>query len=121
MRKNKDEHSYQYRALLSQLSSSNDREKYDAIPPNSCLNKMYDWERADAERMIWSEFNKNKVCVLANLVLRLQGYDGVSAVKQRLAESQIPSGNSAMLSRLLFEWTKEEKYLDILIKNEKKE
>jgi len=112
-------HSYQYRALLHQLTSKDVREKYDSIPPNSCLDKMYAWERADAERLIWYEFNENKVAVLADLVLRLKGYDGAAAVKKMLSESPVPSDRSACLSRLLFEWTKEEKYLDLLITNVK--
>jgi hypothetical protein len=80
---------------------------------------MYEWERADAERLIWYEFNENKVTVLANLVLRLKGYDGVSAVMKMLSESPVPSDRSAYLSRLLFEWTNEEKYLDLLLTNVK--
>ncbi len=114
-----EEHSYQYRTLLHQLNSKDVREKYDTIPPNSCLDKMHEWERADAERAIWHEFNENKVTVLAGLVLRLKGYDGVAAVKKMLSESPVPSDRSTNLSRLLFEWTKEEKYLDLLIKNVK--
>ena len=119
MRGKNEEHSYQYRSLLHQLTSKDVREKYDSIPPNSCLDKMYEWERADAERLIWYEFNENKVTVLANLVLRLKGYDGVSAVMKMLSESPVPSDRSAYLSRLLFEWTNEDKYLDLLLTNVK--
>lgn len=49
MKRSNDEHSHQYRSLLSQLCSHDMREKCDSMQPNSCLDKMYDWERADAE------------------------------------------------------------------------
>ena len=115
----KEENSYQYRMLRSQLCSKDVREKYDTINPDNCLDKMHEWERADAERMIWREFTENKVAVLANLVLRLQDYDGVPAVKKMLSESPVPGDRSASLSRLLFAWTKDEQYLDLLLKNVK--
>ncbi len=54
---------------------------------------------------------------LAVLMPALKNYDGIAALKKKLAEFKIPSYGSADIALALFEVTEEEKYLDIIMDN----
>ena len=60
--------------------------------------------------------NKNDAD-LAVLMPALKNYDGIAALKKKLAEFKIPSHGSADIALALFEATEEEKYLDIIMEN----
>ena len=88
-------------------------EGYD---PN-LFDKITEQERSEVEKDIWNHFMNKNDADLAVLMPALKNYDGIAALKKKLAEFKIPSHGSADIALALFEATEEEKYLDIIMEN----
>ena len=82
-------------------------EGYD---PN-LFDKITEQERSEVEKDIWNHFMNKNDADLAVLMPALKNYDGIAALKKKLAEFKIPSHGSADIALALFEATEEEKYL----------
>ena len=76
------QHSPAYDYFMHQLDATG-REKCDGYD-SGILDKIYDWEREEVEYLIWNRFNKGNDVQLAPLVARLEGYDGIEALKDKL-------------------------------------
>ncbi len=81
------------------------------------FDKITEQERSEVEKDIWNHFMKKNDADLAVLMPALKNYDGIAALKKKLAEFKIPSYGSADIALALFEVTEEEKYLDIIMDN----
>lgn len=96
------------------------KEKYDGCYPK-ILEQIYEWEREEAENLIWKAFHKEGMIDWALYLPQLKYYDGIGALKEALAKYRIPSYRSVMVSRVLYESTGDDQYLDIIKQNIDKE
>ncbi len=104
-----------YGCLMKQLNA-NGSEKMDGYYPR-IMEEIYDWERDEAEDIIWNAFmNKNEVG-LAPFLPKLEKYDGIKALKESPYLFQIPSNASAEIGKILYEVTEDENYLDLMKRN----
>ena len=103
-----------YDCLIKQLNASGS-EKMDGYYPK-VMEEIYDWEREEVEDIIWDAFfNKNEI-ELAQFFPELKKYDGIKALKESPYLLQIPSEASVEISKILYEATGDEGYLDIIKK-----
>lgn len=104
-----------YKDLLEQMkvSGSKDFDGYNA----ETLNQVYEWERAEVETIIWKAFHVDKDMEMAILLPKLKAYDGIRALKEVLESCKVPSYNSVRLSQILYEYTGEERYVDLIKRN----
>ena len=103
-----------YDCLIKQLNA-NGSEKMDGYYPE-VMEEIYDWEREEVEDIIWDAFfNKNEI-ELAQFFPKLKKYDGIKALKESPYLLQIPSEASVEISKILYEATGDEGYLDIIKK-----
>lgn len=108
-------HSQAYTDFKAQLKAVG-RQRMEGYDPN-LLEKITEQERNEVEKDIWNHFMNKNDADLAVLMPALKNYDGIAALKKKLAEFKIPSYGSADIALALFEATEEEKYLDIIMEN----
>ena len=104
-----------YTDFKAQLKATG-RQRMEGYDPN-LFDKITEQERSEVEKDIWNHFMKKNDADLAVLMPALKNYDGIAALKKKLAEFKIPSYGSADIALALFEVTEEEKYLDIIMDN----
>ena len=103
-----------YEGLIKQLNA-NGSEKMDGYYPE-VMEEIYDWEREEVEDIIWNAFfNKNEI-ELAQFFPELKKYDGIKTLKESSYLLQIPSEASVEISKILYEATGDDGYLDIIKK-----
>lgn len=108
------ENSVAYVELLKQIKSTG-REKMEGYNPK-ILDEIYEWEREEAEKIIYQKFCENDID-LAVYFPKLKNYDGIKLLEHKLKALTIPSGGSVLIAQILYETTKDEGYLDIIMKN----
>ena len=106
-------HSQAYTDFKAQLKATG-RQRMEGYDPN-LFDKITEQERNEVEKDIWNHFMNKNDADLAVLMPALKNYDGIAALKKKLAEFKIPSYGSADIALALFEATEEEKYLDIIL------
>ena len=104
-----------YDCLIKQLSA-NGSDKMDGYYPE-VMEEIYDWEREEVEDIIWDAFFYKNEIELAQFFPKLKKYDGIKALKESPYLLQIPSEASVEISKILYEATGDEGYLDIIKKN----
>lgn len=107
-----------YVGLIKQIKATG-RQKMEGYNPKT-LDEIYEWERNEVEEVIWHNFCDNDID-LAILLPKLKNYDGLKLLEEKLQVLNIPSGGSVLISQVLYEVTKKEKYLDIIMHNIKKD
>lgn len=113
------ENSKAYKYLFEQINTSGS-EKLDGYNLK-IMEEIYEWEREEVEEVIWRRFYENNDIDLAKFLPVLKKYDGIQALKKALRECVIPSESSVVISQVLYEYTEDEQYLDIIMQNIKKE
>ncbi len=108
-------HSEAYTDFKAQLKAVG-RQRMEGYDPN-LLDKITEQERSEVEKDIWNHFMNKNDADLAVLMPALKNYDGIAALKKKLAEFTIPSHGSADIAFALFEATEEEKYLNTIMDN----
>ena len=108
-------HSEAYTDFKAQLKAVG-RQRMEGYDPN-LFDKITEQERSEVEKDIWNHFMNKNDADLAVLMPVLKNYDGIAALKKKLAEFKIPSYGSADIAFALFEATEDEKYLDIIMDN----
>ena len=112
------ENSSEYKQFLSFINAST-REKMDGYKLNIFEN-IYEWERDELEDIIWERFNNESNIELACYLPRLKKYDGIEALQNKLSECAIPSRESRMIAKVLYNSTGKDCYLDIFKENYEK-
>ena len=108
------EHSEAYTDLFRYLNATGMERAYGAYSPRT-LDEICDWERAEVEEAIWREFIFHGN--LPDLVSKLQNYDGIEALNEKLREGIINaeySGRMVDIASALYEATSIEDYLDYI-------
>ncbi len=108
------EHSEAYTDLFSYLNATGMERAYGAYSPGT-LDEICDWERDEVEEAIWREFKFHGN--LHDLVSKLQNYDGIEALNEKLREGTINSeysGRMVDIAGALYEATSIEDYLDYI-------
>jgi hypothetical protein len=113
------ENSNAYRYLLEQINAIGTK-KLDGYYPH-IMEEIYEWERDDVENIIWNTFNNNKDLELAEFLPKLKNYDGIGLLKKTLAQCKIPSDNSVVIAKVLYECTSDKKYLEVIKLNIEKD
>ena len=113
------ENSIAYKKLVKQINAVG-REKLDGYYPN-ILEEVYDWEREDAEVLIWNTFHEKKDTDLALFLPKLKSYDGIVALKKMLQKCKVPSRSSVNIAKVLYDISNKKEYLDILFLNYKEQ
>ena len=108
------ENSHAYISLINQINGTG-RLKLDGYNLKT-LDEIFEWERDEIEDVICRNFSNNDID-LAIFLPKLKKYDGISLLKRKLQELTIPSSGSVLISQVLYETTKKEKYLDIIMQN----
>lgn len=80
------------------------------------LDEIFEWEREEVENLIWHNFCNNDID-LAIFLPWLKKYNGLDSLEKKLQELNVPSGGSVLISRVLYENTRETKYLDSIMRN----
>lgn len=109
----KNSPAFQY--LVSQINASGSQ-KQQGYRPN-ILNKISDWERDDAEKLIWEGFLVKQDVDLAVYLPELKNYDGIVTLKSKLKDCNIPSDKSVIIAEVLYKELKDKKYLEVLKQN----
>lgn len=108
------ENSDAYLELIKQINATG-REKMDGYNPK-LLDEIYEWEREEAEKIICKEFCENDINISVYFP-KLKNYNGKKLLEDKLKVLNIPSGGSVLVAQTLYEMTKDEKYLDIIMQN----
>lgn len=108
------ENSVAYVELIKQIKATG-REKMEGYNPKM-LDEIYEWEREGAEKIIYQKFCDNDIDV-AVYFPKLKNYDGQKLLEDKLKVLNIPSGGSVLIAQVLYETTKDERYLDIIMQN----
>ena len=109
------ENSKAYKHLIEQINATGSK-RFDGYHPRM-MEDIFDWERDEVEDLIWKTFHQDKDVELARFPPQLKKYDGIGALKEILAKSIIPSYISVTVSRVLYEYTGDDNYLDIIKQN----
>nr|WP_294494959.1 hypothetical protein [uncultured Anaerosporobacter sp.] len=80
------------------------------------LDEIFEWEREEVENLIWHNFCNNDID-LAIFLPKLKKYNGLYSLERKLQELNVPSSGSVLISRVLYENTRETKYLDSIMRN----
>lgn len=107
------EHSRAYKYLYEQLNATGSK-KGDGYY-SKIMEEIYDWEREEVEDVIWESFRRDKY--LAEFLPKLKKYDGVKELKEALVKCNVPSDNSVTIAQVLYEYTGDDKYLDVIKQN----
>lgn len=111
------ENSNAYKYLLQQVNAVG-YERKDGYYPK-IMEELYDWERDEAEDIIWRTFNEKKDVDLSDFMPKLKKYDGILALKKMFEKS---GEKNIQIAKALYEYTGEIKYLEFIrdiIKNSK--
>ena len=108
-------HSEAYTDFKAQLKAVG-RQRMEGYDPD-LFDRITEQERSEVEKDVWTHFMNKNDADLAVLMPLLKNYDGIAALKKKLAEFKIPSYGSADIAFALFEATGEAKYLDIIMDN----
>lgn len=98
------------------LLNANGSVKKDGYDPQT-MEKVFDWERDEVEDLVWEYFYNQGDNELCDLLPKLRKYDGMNALKERISRLKIPSYASVAVSKVLYDCTGEERYLDIIKRN----
>lgn len=110
------EHSDAYTDFFCQLNASGMERAYGGFAPDT-LDEVYDWELEEVEDAVWTRFKFSGDGDLADLVSKLQRYDGVEALKEKLREGITVSEYSSrmvFIAAAVYEATSIEDYLDYI-------
>ncbi len=110
------EHSQAYTDFFHQLNAAGLERIYGGYSPDA-LDRIYDWERADVEKTIWRRFKFSGDTDLAELVSKLQRYDGIEELKRRYKEGITASEFSwqmVSVASALYKATLTDDYLDYI-------
>lgn len=113
------ENSKAYKYLIEQINAT-EIKKMDGYYPR-IMDEIYDRERDDVENIIWNTFNNNKDYELAKFLPKLKKYNGIEALKGTLIQCNIPSDNSVTIAKVLYEYTGDNKYLEVIKSNIEKD
>ena len=111
---NQSEHSEAYNCFFRYLNATGMEAAYGGYSSDT-LDKIYDWERDEVENTIWQRFKNNGT--FADLVSKLQQYDGIEALNEKLREGMINSEYSwrmVDIAGALYTATSIEDYLDYI-------
>lgn len=103
-----------FNELINQVNAKG-IQKMDGYNPNT-LDEINDNERDSAEDIIWKAFHDGDSGV-AIFLPKLRKYNGIDALQNALHKCNIPSERSIDLARILYDCSKNEKYLDVFIAN----
>lgn len=109
------ENSIVYKQLVKQINAVGS-EKLNGYYPNT-LEEIYDWERNEVENIIWTTFCEKKDYNLSMFLPKLKNYDGLQKLKDTLQKCKIPSGNSVIIAKVLYEFTNNDSYVEIIKRN----
>ena len=110
------EHSDAYNYFIHLLDCTGSERAHNDFDPN-LLDKVYDWEREEVEKIIWTRFNHNGDGGLAVLVAKLKDYDGIKLLEDRLRDGITSSEYNRYLVEVataLYQATSIDDYLDYL-------
>ena len=111
------EHSKAYTNFFRQLNATGMERAYGAYALDT-LEKIHDWERSDVEKTIWRGFKYKDDADLAELVTKLQQYDGIEALKERYSKGIMDFESSwkmIFIAEALYKATLIDDYLDYII------
>ena len=111
------DHSEAYTEFFRHLNATGMERAYGAYSPNT-LDKIYDWERADVEKTIWRSFKYSDDADLAELVSKLQLYDGIELLNEKYEKGVSASEYSwrmVYIAEALYKVTSDDGYLDCII------
>ena len=106
------EHSRAYKYLIEGVNATG-YERKDGYYP-LIMEQIYDWERDEAEKIIWETFHKNKDTQLAQFLPKLRNYDGIGALKRMLRKT-----GSLDVADALYRATKDARYIKFIISTHK--
>ena len=110
------EHSSAYQALVRFINANGKERDYGVcIAPS--LDVLYDWERDEAEDLIWKRFSFGGDTGLADLVVTLRNHNGIEALEDKLREGMSSSEYSLRLvniARVLYSATSVDDYLEYI-------
>lgn len=109
------ENSKAYKYLIEQINAIGSNRLSGYYP--RIMEEIYDWERDEVEDIIWQTFHHNKDVDLAIFLPKLKNYNGIKALKKTLLSCAVPSDSSVIISQVLYEYTEDENYLDIIKQN----
>ena len=81
------------------------------------LDEIYDWERNEIEKLIWSQFCDKDDLGMAIFLPKLKKYPGIQKLEEKLSVSPIPSNQSSVISIILFGIKEDDKYLEVIKEN----
>lgn len=113
------ENSKAYKYLSEQVNAMGARKMNGYYP--KIMEEIYDWERNEVEDIIWETFHKNNDCDLAIFFPKLKNYNGIEELKKTLEKCKIPSENSVIIAKVLYENTYDSSYINIIRKNIEKD
>ena len=87
-------HSQAYTDFKAQPKATG-RQRMEGYDPN-LFDKITEQERNEVEKDIWNHFMNKNDADLAVLMPALKNYDGIAALKKKLAEFKIPSYGSVL-------------------------
>ena len=80
------DHSIAYTEFYRQLNADGMERAYGGYSPDT-LDEIFDWERDEVEKAVWTNFNSTCDGDLAVLVSKLQLYDGIEALNEKLRDA----------------------------------
>lgn len=104
-----------YESFLEQMRATG-RQKLDGYNPR-LLQLIDTGERDEVEKLIYTTFMQKLDTDLAIFLPKLKNYDGLSALKQKLPECNIPSYNSINIAFTLWQATNDIQFLEIIMDN----
>ena len=106
------ENSKAFLAFKKQIDATGTMKKegYDL----SLFSKAYDWERKDAETIIWQSFYKNGDADLLAFFPELKFYDGISALKTMLWSEKTTEGLRLLIAFYLYQSSGEKEIIEII-------
>ena len=114
MKEEQMEHSKAYEDFIKFYNATGMERIYGGYD-KKMLEKIYDWERDEVEDLIWEGFKKDKF--LVDFLPELKKYDGLKVVEETLEQMSIPNYNSVEFAVVLYEHTRDEKFIDMIAKN----
>lgn len=110
------EHSGAYLKLVQYINADGQQREFGGCYAPA-LDKLYDWERDEAEDLIWQRFAFTGDSDLADLVATLKKYNGIEALEDKLRDGMLSSEYSLRMvhiARVLYSTTSIDDYLDYI-------
>ena len=104
-----------YQNFIEQLNAVGVAKK-DGYDP-STIDRVFEWERNEVEDLVWEYLKNRGEDDLCELLPKLRKYEGIKALQERLAQLKVPSYASVEISKVLYDYTREKKYLNIIKSN----